>query len=514
MVERVNTKTDPEGAGDVYIVKEEVDNSAEAGTGAHSQLKHAKDGKTVLIPQPSDDQNDPLNWSWIKKHCVFLALLPGCFLTDWVITWGSTLFEAQAMDWHMSVPDVANSISGAIFMQGPGGLLAVPLVQRYGRLPVLFWSQFLTLVCSIGATYASGYAGFTACRTLQGFFGAPPQVIGLSIVHDMFFFHERARKVNIWAFSFLLGPYLGPFVSGFIIQELDWRNTFGVLCGFYGFSVLLIILLGDETLYNRNLEKQPTRRGGIIGRVMLLTGVTGVMESEGKPGVWEVTVDLFSVFVRPYLLLPTLGFVTWITMWTIGLVSTITQFVKPPPYLFSNTAVALLYFAPMIGTLLAEFWGHWFNDFLCNRYIRTHGGTYRPESRLWGIYPSWIIGIIGLVVFGETLQHQVSWVGIAFGWAMNCFSTLGCMVVISAYVLDVFPQHAALAAAWMNAMRTVGGFCVVYFQLDWVHHNGPAIAFGCQAAIVAFFIVSIIAVQLKGRQWRARFPPPVGSRST
>lgn len=96
-------------------------------------VRHAPDGRTVLIPQPSDSPDDPLNWSWTKKHAVFLALLPGCFLTDWQITWGTTLFEAQAMDWHMSVPAVANSISGAIFMQGPGGLLAVPLCQRYGR---------------------------------------------------------------------------------------------------------------------------------------------------------------------------------------------------------------------------------------------------------------------------------------------------------------------------------------------------------------------------------------------
>ena len=31
-------------------------------------LKLAKDGRTVLIPQPSDDLDDPLKWSWKKKH--------------------------------------------------------------------------------------------------------------------------------------------------------------------------------------------------------------------------------------------------------------------------------------------------------------------------------------------------------------------------------------------------------------------------------------------------------------
>jgi hypothetical protein len=54
---------------------------------------------------------------------------------------------------------------------------------------------------------------------------------------------------------------------------------------------------------------------------------------------------------------------------------------------------------------------------------------------------------------------------------------------------------------------------VTYFQLKWAIHSGPAVTFGCQAAIVGFFIVSIIAVQLKGPTWRVKFPAPATSRT-
>lgn len=195
-------------------------------------------------------------------------------------------------------------------------------------------------------------------------------------------------------------------------------------------------------------------------------------------------------------------------MWTIGIVSTSTQLVKPPPYLFSDTAVALLYFAPMIGTVIAEFFGHWFNDFLANTYIRTHNGRFVPEHRLWGVYPSWIIGIAGLVLVGQALQKDLPWIAFAIGWAMQCFATLGTSVAISAYVLDVFPQHAALASAWICAFRTLGGFCVVYFQVKWIARDGPAVTFGSQAGISAAVIISIIAVQVFGGRWRKRFPVP------
>jgi hypothetical protein len=68
---------------------------------------------------------------------------------------GTTLFEAQAPSFHMSVPHVADSISGGIFLQGPGGVFAIPFAQRYGRydppnrvlgeMGGLYWRISLTL---------------------------------------------------------------------------------------------------------------------------------------------------------------------------------------------------------------------------------------------------------------------------------------------------------------------------------------------------------------------------------
>ena len=114
-------------------------------------------------------------------------------------------------------------------------------------------------------------------------------------------------------------------------------------------------------MFDRNKTEHKHASSPIIERIYRLIGVAGVRDCEGRPGLFEVTKDLFSVIIRPYLLLPTLGFTTWLTMWTIGLVSTAPQFLAPPPiaggYGFNNTAVALMHLAPMIGTVLAEVTG-------------------------------------------------------------------------------------------------------------------------------------------------------------
>jgi hypothetical protein len=164
----------------------------------------------------------------------------------------------------------------------------------------------------------------------------------------------------------------------------------------------------------------------------------------------------------------------------------------------------------MIGTLLAEAFGHIQNDWLLSSYLRKNPNldTYQPEHRLRGVYIPWAIAIGGLILFGETFQHQLSWAGIAVGWAMLCFGTLGTTTAISSYILDVFPHHASLASAWILSARVLGGFCVVYFQTQWIAESGPAVSFGCQAAIIGAAVLSIVATQVWGGKWRARWPVP------
>jgi hypothetical protein len=83
--------------------------------------------------------------------------------------------------------------------------------------------------------------------------------------------------------------------------------------------------------------------------------------------------------------------------WVIGIVTTVTQFIRPPPYLLDDTDTSLFYFAPIVGAIAGELWGHWFNDFLCNRYIRNHNVEYQPENRLWGGWPPVLLGVSSLV---------------------------------------------------------------------------------------------------------------------
>ena len=67
-----------------------------ARLGQNDATKLSPDGRTILIPQPSDDPNDPLNWSQSRKN-IILALVCACtFLPDYGSVTGAITLIPQA----------------------------------------------------------------------------------------------------------------------------------------------------------------------------------------------------------------------------------------------------------------------------------------------------------------------------------------------------------------------------------------------------------------------------------
>jgi MFS family permease len=281
----------------------------------------------------------------------------------------------------------------------------------------------------------------------------------------------------MWAFCFVIGPYLGPFVSSWLLAAVNWRLDMGILASFYALSTILVVLFGEETLYDRKAGEKPTLHAN---KFLILIGIAGA-KAEGQPKMQTVFIDLVRLVIKPQLLLPckcrriylplhdmfsklftistnahTGLYVMILFTWAIGIVTTVTQFTRPPPYLLNDTQASLFYFAPIVGAIVGEFWGHWFNDFSANLYIRTHAGKYLPENRLWGVYLPAILAAVSLILYGQTLQNSLPLVALGASWSIMAFAQVAATTAISAYALDCFPHHAALASSWINFFRTTG----------------------------------------------------------
>src|SRR4051812_7156644 len=92
-------------------------------------------------------------------------------------------------------------------------------------------------------------------------------------------------------------------VSAFLLYELTWPQAFWVLAGLIGIGLLLIVFAMDETAYNRTEPaNNPPQSKGFVGRIKLLTGITG-QKARGRKTIWDGVKEIYLVFFDPHFFL-------------------------------------------------------------------------------------------------------------------------------------------------------------------------------------------------------------------
>ena len=110
-------------------------------------------------------------------------------------------------------------------------------------------------------------------------------------------------------------------------------------------------------------------------------------------------------------------------MWSVGINLTSSILLETPQkaggYGFGPRSLSYIYFTPLVAIMVGELFGHWFNDFMAERYIKQHHRILVPEARLWTLYVGAFLMIPGLVLVGQNLANHLQWTGLIFGWGMS-----------------------------------------------------------------------------------------------
>jgi len=492
------------------LVLDPVEARVEFGDEVASRLKLSPDGKTVLWPQPTDDPEDPQNWSEWRKTVQLIIITLASVVPDFDSAIGIASIFALAKQYDTTPGRINNLTSNwSIFLIGWGGLLAVMLMRRYGRLPVLFWSQVLALGFLVGCAIAPNLKTFTAMRCLTAFFGACPQAAGLYFVTDMYPFHRQARKLNIWTMGFIISPFLSPFAFGFLIARASWRWSYGIGSMYSALVLFLIVFFGRETMYDRGIKGlPPAPSGGLRHRVETLVGITGFKMAKYR-ATWQESITApFRLFWRPHLL-GILVFEALMFGFGIGINVTNAVFLGSPPplgYGFSQYAIAGAYGTPMVAVFVGELIGHYLNDGIMHVATRHNNGVFEAENRLWTCYIAVPLYICGFVLLGAAFEKHLSVGALVMGWGISEVGIMVNTVAVYAYTNDCFPKHQGEISALLNLTRVLGGFSVAYFQVPWATKHGALQTFGCEAAIVAgLFLLTVPTTQLTGKMLRRRF---------
>lgn len=478
-----------------------------------SALRHGKNQKDIiLVPQPTDDPNDPLNWSPSRKllSSIWQMALPFCGgISINGLTPAYLLIQAET---GISLADL-NTGNGLMYLFfGLGNLIAQPIAINYGRRPTAVGSLTIMSFLVLWSSFMKTSAEWFANRILVGIFFSTIECLIELCIADTKFTHERGFHMGFYNWSLFGGALFSPIPAGFLADAAGWRwiNRMYAILGFL--TALGTFLFLEETMFYRpgrvdeflNADPQSSSKAiDIIGtgdprptsesnphptsESHQMAETKSKEEAQRSPveevgetheiktfkqrlRLWGLRDPrqpntFLKFFFLPFTLLRYPGIVFSgllvgsVLSWYNVLLGTITQVFSGDPYNFSANMVGLTYLACVTGTTVGCIVSGWLNDSIATWLARRNDGVKEPEARLWVAIVPFILHPAGCILYGVGAAHQIHWVGLCFGLGIITLSIVMGSTLALSYVVDCYKEIAGEALVTVILIRNLIGTC-------------------------------------------------------
>ena len=136
-----------------------------------------------------------------------------------------------------------------------GSLVLVPLYMKVGRRPVMLGSMCAFAAGLIGCSQCNSFASLMACRVIQSFGSGVCEALPVQLVNDVFFIHERGKKLGFYTVALCLGS-TGPLYAGYMLAGgYSWRLFFYVEFAFAMALLIMAFFFVEESMYDREKMK-------------------------------------------------------------------------------------------------------------------------------------------------------------------------------------------------------------------------------------------------------------------
>ncbi|TVY35541.1 putative MFS-type transporter [Lachnellula subtilissima] len=492
--------------GTVHLV--DLEGTIRAKHASGTQLKDV-----VLVPAPSADPDDPLNWS-PRRSCY--QLLPSACLT---------------------LADL-NAGTGYMFLFfGWGCLFWQAIALQYGKRPVYLFSMLATLGIMIWVPHATSNGAWIGSKILQGFVGAPIESLCEISITDIYFTHERGTYMGLYAFMLAGSNFLAPVFAGFINDGQGWKWVMYWCAIFLAIGFVFCFFFMEETNYDRAPLEMVTTPDEIPdtatpnkGEISISAdpeksaAITAPSNDETTPGVIDYKpktymqklslldkkrpFHLFRSMLRPLLFfsLPSVVYAGFSygsnLVWFNVLNGTASLILSAPPYSFPPSMVGLSYFSPLIGVAVGSLYSGLLGDRIVLALARRNRGVLEPEFRLWLFSLSLLLIPGSLLLWGVGAAHHVHWFGLIVAMGVIAASnSIGIQLSVS-YCIDCYKDLSGEAMVTVIIIRNTMSFAIGYGVTPWVKNMGYQNAFILAAFAGLAQVCTFLAVVKWGKSWR------------
>lgn len=478
----------------------------------------------ILVPQPSNDPEDPLNWSQWRKHVTFAWAFFFVFMASGQ---GGALSTALlSMEDGMGIPLAElNAGTGYLFLcYGIGCLFTQPLAMAFGRRPVILVSSIVGGIgCQIWLAHCKSVANYHVNRVVTGLVLSPVESLVEIVVTDLYFAHERGHFLSVFIFALHASGFICPMVAGFVNDSLGWEWIPYLFAIIFAFGIVGSFFFLEETMYHREDTES-------IGGFQKTVGTRTSSESSSSESADETVypkktfmqrlalfnpkqcrknIFLPSVY-RPLVILfkfPTVAFGGVIIASSLSWFSVMTATVADVygnTYGMSNIGLSLMYLGPFVGSIFVFWVGGQCSDWICLKLARRNKGLREPEYRLFVGLTGIILNPLGMWLYGMCAARNVHWVASLFGLSIVGYCiNLGAVVPYN-YVLDAHKSIGGDAVVSVVLVRNLFGFAFAYCISPWIEAQGLFNTFLVVGILSAVFWAFCVPMIIWGKRLRIR----------
>ncbi|CAH0058118.1 unnamed protein product [Clonostachys solani] len=440
-----------------------------------STLQHGKsEHDIILVPQPTNDPNDPLNWSPMRKLNSSVWQQIWTFFAAMVINGLTPAYLLIQEETGIPIGDL-NTGNGLMYLFfGFGTLLTQPFALNFGRRPAAVISFFITCFLVLWASFMNTVAEWYANRILIGIFFSTIESLIELCVTDTKFTHERGFHMGFYTWSLFGGAFLAPIPAGFLADAFGWRWINRMY-----FIVAIVVTVGiffgfEETMFYRHdtvnefrdaqahgitttspeesTKKEadnttPSQSETNMGETYVKRSYVERLKLWGHRDPQQPNNFFKFMFIPIYLLrYPSIVFsgllVGSVLAWYNVLLGTMTSVFGGAPYHFSANMIGLTYLACVIGTSLGCFIAGWLNDNLATWAARRNNGVKEPEARLWAALVPLILHPAGCILYGVGAANEIHWIGLCVGIVLVTLSIVMGATLALSYTINCYKELA------------------------------------------------------------------------
>jgi len=505
-------------------IEEQTTNSGplkHIATLGHVRSRHLDTNEIILIPTPSSDPNDPLNWSQSYKIYMATVVCLAMFMCNFLAAGPTIAIVPTAMDFFPSAagPTLSGAISKTAFfftttalLQGIGNLFWMPVANKYGRRPVYIISFALYLATAFWLAFTKGYGSFLAARIVMGLAAGAAECLAPLSIADVFFLHERGTVMALYNSALSCGVAGGIIIDGLITIAHPWRYIYYVSIAIIGGLLIVVVFTFPETCYIREIDADNFRLDRSKSDVETVEGNSTMRKKSFLQQMKlfngnYTSESLVKMIFRPLglILLPPVLWGSLVMSVTIGFVVAITSNVASAfntTYGFQPYQSGLCFFSAIIGSILGAFAGGNWGDKVADYFTKRNGGIREPEMRLPAIAISLITTPLALVLYGVGIQHNLHWMCPTVGLGLLNFSIVQATNISLVYTIDAYRPIAGEVTVATLCFKSCFGFLLSFYTNPWIAVDGYQNAYGTMAGIASAVLLLAIPMYFFGKKIR------------